>query len=193
MKKNNININIQPNEGDDKKVGIFKAIFNYISELQWNKILKVYFVMFFFLTSALACYYLYSVISDKELIKETTHKFVSEQSEEDIRDNIVTPKIQHELNVLTYSINADRSFIFELHNGKKNTSGLPFRFADMTYEETNEEKKVDRVAMQFQDIPLTLYKYPHFLQRQKIMDDHLVIHYFKVFSSVLITRLQPRT
>ena len=66
-------------------------------------------------------------------------------------------------------INAERAFIFELHNGKKNTSGLPFRFADMTYEIVNDDKKVDKVAMRFQDIPLTLYKYPHYLQKKKIM------------------------
>ena len=73
------------------------------------------------------------------------------------------------MEVLTYTINADRAFLFELHNGKKNISGLPFRFADMTYEEVNENRKVDKVAMQFQDIPLTLYKYPHYLQKKKMI------------------------
>jgi hypothetical protein len=91
------------------------------------------------------------------------------QKEENIRDFIVTPKIQNDLKLLTYTLNADRAFLFELHNGKKNTSGLPFRFADMSYEEVNEERKVDRIAMQFQDIPLTLYKYPSYLQKQKMI------------------------
>ena len=39
----------------------------------------------------------------------------------------------------------------------------------MSYEIVNEEKRVDKVAIEFQNIPLTLYKYPHYLQKQKVM------------------------
>jgi hypothetical protein len=39
----------------------------------------------------------------------------------------------------------------------------------MSYEEPNEDKQVERVAMQFQDIPLTLYKYPHYLAQHKCL------------------------
>ena len=39
----------------------------------------------------------------------------------------------------------------------------------MSYEEVNQETKVDKIAMKFQDIPLTLYKFPHYLQKTKIM------------------------
>jgi len=170
MKNSNVNINISSNaESKNSKFNLFKMAFNYISNAKWESIFKVYFVTFFFLATALAAFYGYNVVSDKEIVKETTKKLMDEQREENIRDNIVTPKIQHELDILVYSLNADRAFIFELHNGKKNTSGLPFRFADMTYEEVNEERKIDKVAMQFQNIPLTLYKYPHYLQKQKIM------------------------
>ena len=70
---------------------------------------------------------------------------------------------------MVYILNADRAFLFELHNGKKNTTGLPFRYADMTYEETNEDRKIDKVAINFQNIPLTLYKYPNYLQKKKML------------------------
>ena len=102
-------------------------------------------------------------------MKATANKLLLDQKAENIRDFIVTPKIQKELNTLVYVLNADRAFLFELHNGKKNTTGLPFRYADMTYEETNEDRKIDKVAMNFQNIPLTLYKYPHYLQMKKIL------------------------
>lgn len=172
MKNNNVNININNRKGDGNggKVGIFKSIFNYISNMEMLKIVKVYFVMLFFLGTCLAFYYAYSVVSDKEILREITQGLMmSDKERENVRDDIVTPKIQHELDILVYSLNADRAFIFELHNGKKNTTGLPFRFADMTYEEVNEDRKVDKIALQFQDIPLTLYKYPHYLQKQKVM------------------------
>ena len=171
MKNNNINVNI--NQDGGKKESIFLHIYNLLFEkianAKWQKIIKVYFVSFFFLATLLLCFFGYKAFSDEEIVKLTALRFANDQEDDNIREYTVTPKIQHDLGVLTYTINADRAFLFELHNGKKNTSGLPFRFADMTYEEVNENRNVDKVAMQFQDIPLTLYKYPHYLQKKKIM------------------------
>lgn len=172
MKKDNININISQdtNKKESAFLHIYKLLFEKIAQAKWSKILKVYFVSFFFLISALVCYFGFRAASDEEIVKNTALKLAAkEQNEDNIREYAVTPRIQHDLGVLTYTINADRAFLFELHNGKKNTSGLPFRFADMTYEEVNENRKVDKVAMEFQDIPLTLYKYPHYLQKQKMI------------------------
>ena len=39
----------------------------------------------------------------------------------------------------------------------------------MTYEETNEDRNIDKVATRFQNIPLTLYRYPHYLQKKKFL------------------------
>ena len=171
MKNNDININLnQP--GGEKASSVVKAVKSVtdaISNAKWTRIVKVYLVMFFFLATLLGGFFAYKFISDKEAMHEASISLMRSQKEENIRDFVVTPKIQNDLKLLTYTLNADRAFLFELHNGKKNTCGLPFRFADMSYEEVNEEKKVDRIAMQFQDIPLTLYKYPHYLQRQKMM------------------------
>lgn len=173
MKNNDININLNQQNGEPKASVVartFNGIANSIANASWKKIFKVFIVMFFFLAAALAGIYAYNVVSDRELVKQHAQKALSDGvNEENIRDYVVTPKIQRDLDILVYSLGAERAFIFELHNGKKNTSGLPFRFADMTYEEINHERKIDKVAMKFQDIPLTLYKYPHYLQKKKIM------------------------
>ena len=171
MKNSDINININSNEEEKEPVyvRVAKWFTKTISEAKWYKIFKVFIVTFLFLALVIGSFFVYSVASDKETLRNIIERMSSNEEGEDIRDFVVTPKIQHELEILVYSIDADRAFIFELHNGKKNTSGLPFRFADMTYEEVNEDKKQDKVAMQFQNIPLTLYKYPHFLQKQKTM------------------------
>ena len=87
----------------------------------------------------------------------------AEEKGMEIRQDITTPAIQKELRLLCYTLNADRVFIFEMHNGKKNSSGLPFRYADMSYEEVNDAKHIDRVAMKYQNVPLTLYKFPHYV------------------------------
>ena len=172
MKNKDININV--NQGKKKEAVYTQAakwIISTISNSEWSKIAKVYFVMFFFLATALVAIYTYNVVSNKELVEKHAQKVMDSNDidEENFRDYVVTPKIQCDLDILVYSLQAERAFIFEVHNGKKNTSGLPFRFADMSYEEVNRETKVDKVAMKFQDIPLTLYKYPHYLQKKKIM------------------------
>ena len=172
MKKNNdININLNQPSGE-KASSVVKAIKNVtdaISDAKWTRIVKVYLVMFFFLATLLGGFFAYKFMNDNELMHQASINLIRTTKEENVRDFIVTPKIQNDLKLLTYTLNADRAFLFELHNGKKNTCGLPFRFADMSYEEVNEERKVDKVAMQFQDIPLTLYKYPHYLQKQKMI------------------------
>lgn len=169
MKNSDINININP-QYEEKKASIYTQVAKWLSstiaDAKWYKIFKFYFVTFLFLTTMLLFYVAYRASSNDEVVKSAALKISSTEKEENIRDFVVTPKIQHDLEVLVYTINADRAFLFELHNGKKNTSGLPFRFADMTYEETNENRKVEKVAMQFQNIPLTLYKYPHYLQKK---------------------------
>ena len=172
MKNSNVNINLNRPSGEDK-ISSFGKVFNSITEkiadAKWSMIIKVYFVVFFFLATILGGIFIYQIETDKEAMHQAALNIAKSNKEENVRDFVVTPRIQHDLKLLTYTLNADRAFLFELHNGKKNTSGLPFRFADMTYEEVNEERKVDKIAMQFQDIPLTLYKYPHYLQKQKMM------------------------
>jgi len=172
MKNSDININLNQPSGEPKASVIaktFKGIADAIADASWRRLVKVFIVMFFFLATILGGFFAYNIANDKEAMHEAAMKMARSEKEENIRELVVTPKIQHELSVLVYTLNADRAFIFELHNGKKNTSGLPFKYADMTYEETNEEKKVDKVAIQFQDIPLTLYRYPHYLQTKKMI------------------------
>jgi hypothetical protein len=142
---------------------------NIISKTSWKTILKVYFVMFFFLVTLVVLLFGYTIAKDGDIIRNMVENAIDENENENIRDFVVTPKIQHDLKILMYTLNADRAFVFELHNGKRNTSGLPFRYADMSYEVVNDEKRVDRVAMSFQNIPLTLYTYPHYLQKEKII------------------------
>lgn len=172
MKSNDININLNQPSGDDKVSSVTKAIKSITSTIansSWTRIVKVYLVMFFFLATILGGFYTYNVVTDKELVKESAHRMMQEKKEESIRDFMVTPKVQKDIEVLLYTLNADRVFIFELHNGKKNLTGLPFKYADMTYEVANRERGVDRCFTKYQDVPLTMYKYPDYLHNKKFM------------------------
>jgi hypothetical protein len=168
---NNININVSKDSEDkgSKYFEIFDSFYKGIVNSKWSNIVKFWVVAFIFLATILGGIFIYHEIKNGNASNAVTEKLIKDQNEENLRDFTITPKIQKELSILVYTLKADRAFLFEFHNGKKNASGLPFRFADMTYEEINEERKVDKIGIKFQNIPLTLYKYPHYLQQKKVM------------------------
>lgn len=47
----------------------------------------------------------------------------------------ISPLISNELKRLLIALDADRAAILEMHNGTNNSSGLPFIYGDMAYEE----------------------------------------------------------
>lgn len=173
MENNSININLMQDGENVKKENTYtkigKLVFSSIASTRWKVILKIYIVFFLFISTSIGFLFFYKAFQNDDIVKDTAENLSFAQKGENLRDFVVTPKIQKELSTLVYILNADRAFLFELHNGKKNASGLPFRFADMTYEETNEDRNIDKVATNFQDIPLTLYKYPHYLQKKKFL------------------------
>jgi hypothetical protein len=177
MKNKDININISPNEGKKEPVYIqaTKWVVNTIANAKWTKILKVYFVTFFFLATALTGFYLYNVVKSEKFVDKSTEKILEddhkkrqalEKEKEKIRTD-VTPIIQENIDRILYGLNADRVFIFECHNGVTNPSGLPFEFANMNYEVANRERGVDRVYYKYKDVPLTMYTFPNYMRKNK--------------------------
>ena len=174
MKNNDINININPSKKEPIYTQVAKWITSTISNAKWTKILKVYFVMFFFLATGLCGLYIYNIVNNPVFVEASSKKIVDEEEKlkderkkDDIRENVTTPKIQNDINVILYSLGADRVFIFEMHNGKTNPSGLPFTFANMSYEVANRERGIDRCYAKFQNIPLTMYTYPEYMRKNK--------------------------
>ncbi len=176
-----VNVNVSApgkNSGDkggfNKYVSAFKEGFNFLASaslLSFVKVVSIVIVSLAITFTAIMCY---RAITSDAFMTALANK-ITEQSEEkeavslDIRDDKVTPKIQKEIEILCYTLSADRVFIFEMHNGKRNSSGLPFRFADMSYEEVNDAKNIDRIAIKYQNVPLTLYKFPHYVAEHGYM------------------------
>ena len=124
MKNNDININVNQSSAEPKVSVVTKAfnnVINSIANASWKSILKVFIVVFFFLAICLVGLYAYNIVSNKELVESYVQKIIDkkDKEEENIRDFVVTPKIQKDLDILVYSLGAERAFIFELHNGKK--------------------------------------------------------------------------
>ena len=100
----------------------------------------------------------------KEYVIRTIKR--NKKEKEKIRTD-VTPERQASINRILYSLDADRVFIFECHNGVTNPSGLPFEFANMNYEVSNRERGVDRVYYKYKDVPLTMYTFPNYMRNNK--------------------------
>ena len=177
--QNIINVNVPApgaggKKGVEKYVGPFKDAFTFLANASMYSIFKVTCILIITATFVIAGTMCYKAVTSEAFIKALATRVTKAQDDEEnknlgIRDDKVTPKIQKELEVLCYSIDADRVFIFEMHNGKRNSSGLPFRYADMSYEEVNDSKHIDRVGIKFQNVPLTLYKFPHYVAEHGYM------------------------
>lgn len=69
-----------------------------------------------------------------------------------------TPIIINYLNCLALETNAHRAFIMEYHNGKSNSTGLQWQFADLTFSNDNTDHSMyNYVDMPLTDSPHTLY------------------------------------
>ena len=173
-----VNILVQVPSQEDSSIQratwLGKAIggtFNWINGKSFAAIFKVYTVIVIFIITLLVAFVGYKIASNDTVLLQVTNKLDINKvkiEKEAIRDDIVTPKIQEALTRIVYATNVDRICIFEFHNGKENASGLPFRYADMSYEEIGDATSIDKVGINCQNIPLNLFKFPYYLQQNKI-------------------------
>ena len=114
---------------------------------------------------------LYNIASNKSAVEKILEKALieakNEEAELTIRD-IVSPKIQKRLQKMVLTLDADRCFAIELHNGKKNATELPFKYFDMTYEEVNEDRHVQYVSQNFMEVLVSHYKLPFYLSKHNV-------------------------
>lgn len=158
-------------KGGTKYVNMFKTVFNFIANAPIVKVIKFFAVIIITTLLIITGVSSYKFFTSEQGVGTLTKYFETilfnmEEEAMDIRSS-TTPKIQKELSILCHTLHADRAFIFEVHNGKRNSTGLPFKFADMTYEVVNGEKNHEYVGRQFQELTLSLYKFPHHLAERK--------------------------
>ena len=171
-----ININVpQHSNGEDAgklgKVNVFvktiKKVVDEVANASFLKIIKFFIAFILFIFCSAAAFFCYNVSKNQEAMNKVIGEVIVSQEEEEenmkIREKL-TPKINYELKKILYSVHASRVAIFELHNGKENTTNLPFRYADMTYEVVNDDDQELRfVSDKFQNIPLTHYNLPYLI------------------------------
>lgn len=171
--KQTININvpdvyhngIYDNFGKGKVIAnTLKKTVNDITNASFVKILKFFTIFTLFSLCCITAFFCYNVSKDQQAMNKIVDEFFTSKKEDEenmkIRDK-VSRSVDRELKKLVYTIHASRAVIFELHNGKENTTSLPFRYVDMSYEVINDnQEEVRFVSGNFQNIPLTHYRMP---------------------------------
>ena len=161
-----INVKAESTDKLNGLIGQARGFLHDVATAGFLKILKVFLALLFAIILFFICYIGYNVAKDAQNVTKLLNKIEKSEKEELanqlIRDK-VTPQIQNELKSLLYSLDCDRTCIFELHNGKENTTMLPFRYADMTYEEINHERSVSYVSQHFQNLGLSHYQIPFYI------------------------------
>lgn len=144
-------------------------------EYAFKRISKIRMITIFrttlFLMVLILLVFSVNVATNKTTVEKLVESLIEKEKEErkdmSIRD-MVSPKIQRNLLNLVYTMNCDRAFIIELHNGKKNATELPFKYFDMTYEEVNDNKHSKHVSQYFVNTMVTHYKLPYYLTKNTI-------------------------
>lgn len=95
-----------------------------------------------------------------------------------------TPIIINYLNSLAVETNAHRAFIMEYHNGKSNSTGLQWQFADLTFSNDN----TDHNMYNYVDMPLTDSPHTLYLHRNIFFDG--TIEELKKFDKKLSLRME---
>ena len=138
----------------------------------WNLIKLVLFVAFTITLLFLAKNFgeNYSFERQKEAISEvmdqnTQQLFIEHAEQMQIRRNI-KPMITDLLKSTINEMDADRAFVFELHNGSNNTAGLPFIHCTMTYEET--ARNIDPIDEDYQNLSLSRFSFPEYLHKHDL-------------------------
>lgn len=147
-----------------------KSIANGIYNADFKKLLKTLVIVILFSITGIAIFLCYQIAKNTQITQALVENMFNDQDEASqlaVRDNIVTPQVQRNINRLCYSINADRVIIMEFHNGKVNGTNLPFTFMDMSYEEVNDLRGVERIASKYLNVPISHYKYPERLRSVK--------------------------
>lgn len=70
-------------------------------------------------------------------------------------------KVSTELLKLRYETGAERAYVAEYHNGKENSTNLPFIYADVTHEEVGNSHVY--VSDEYQNMNVSLYTFPFYM------------------------------
>lgn len=104
-------------------------------------------------------------VTIEALMENKEQMFVEHNEQMQMRRDIkpyIIDLLQNTLN----EMNADRAFVFELHNGSNNTTGLPFIHCTMTYEA--DARNIAPIDEDYQNLSLSRFNFPEYLHEHDL-------------------------
>jgi hypothetical protein len=149
---------------DINPVNMFETMVNVVKNNKMFDIVKT------FLIFVLLVYITYNITELPKIVKNVFNARTTElQMEHDTaveRRRSIKPQIDAILFETMNTLNADRIYVIEMHNGTNNTSGLPFIYGEMTYEQARRD--VEHVDEDYVSINLSRFEYPLYLEKNQI-------------------------
>lgn len=149
---------------DINPVNMFETMVNVVKNNKMFDIVKT------FLIFVLLVYITYNITELPEIVKNVFNARTTElQMEHDTaveRRRNIKPQIDAILFETMNTLNADRIYVIEMHNGTNNTSGLPFIYGEMTYEQVR--RNVEHVDEDYVSLNLSRFEYPLYLEKNQI-------------------------
>lgn len=78
----------------------------------------------------------------------------------------IKPEIDVILKNALSTLDADRAFVVEMHNGTNNTAGLPFIYGEMTYEEVRPH--ISHVDEDYTSLNLSRFNFPLYMETKDV-------------------------
>lgn len=155
-----------PLEGE--QLGFLENVINIIKKYGIWETLKAIFIIGLFVWVMYNAHNVGSIVKD---VVQTEFKAHAEQVEQEHSDALdirkkIKPEVDDILKSTLNALGADRVFVMEMHNGSNNTSGLPFIYGEMTYEQVT--NGIEHIDDDYININLSRFSFPLFMEREHV-------------------------
>ena len=152
---------LEVDEGE-KVVGWVGSFVEIIHTYGMKKVLQAIFLIVSLVTFLMFM----NALDNKDIVENFIENSYKNHSRGfDIRKD-VNPKINNEILRLLYESDGDRVSVMEMHNGKENPTSLPFKYCEMTYEQT--KRGIPYVSEEYSSLNMSRYMFFSYLYERKI-------------------------
>lgn len=149
---------------DGEQLGFLEKVIKIINKYGIFKVFQALCVIGIFVY---LMYNAHNVCQAVQNIVRTEIENHNEKVEQEHNDALIVrqkikPKIDSILTDALTRMNADRVFVMEMHNGNNNTSGLPFLYGEMTYEQVR--NGVSHIDDDYLNLNLSRFTFPLYLE-----------------------------
>lgn len=154
-----IEVNIN---GENKVVKWYTNVVDLINTYGMKRMLQALLLI----VSCVSFFIFINALNNNDIIETWIAREIASHNEGSNIRNEITPKVNEILIKMMYELEADRTSILEMHNGKENPTSLPFNFCDMTYEQTR--GRIPFVSDEYENLNMSKFTLPFYLYEHKL-------------------------